>query len=286
MRTTATSAVAWWSSPGGSTWSAASVTSRVSKTSRRSPLGAANSGTPVYLRDVANVQLGPDIRRGVAELNGQGEVVGGVVVVRYGENALGGDRSRERVRSRRSSARCRRASKMVPIYDRSDLIRRSVDTLKDKLIEEMLIVSLVCIIFLFHFRSALVIILTLPVAILLALSAMTCIGLDSNIMSLGGIAIAIGAMVDAAIIMMENAHKHLEHWESRGQGRGPQRGHYRRGARGRAAPSSSPCWSSRSLSCRCSPWRRRKGGCSSRWPSPRPSPCLRGRPRRHPGARC
>jgi copper/silver efflux system protein len=179
-------------------------------------IGSSNSGTPVYLRDVANVQLGPDIRRGVAELNGQGQVVGGVVVVRYGENALA---VIDRVKS--EIAEVKRSLpdgvELVPVYDRSDLIRRSVDNLKHKLLEEMLIVSLVCIIFLFHFRSALVIIFTLPVAILLALVSMKYVGLNSNIMSLGGIAIAIGAMVDASIIMVENAHKHLEHWEADGK---------------------------------------------------------------------
>jgi Cu(I)/Ag(I) efflux system membrane protein CusA/SilA len=179
-------------------------------------VGANKNGTPIYLRDVAYVQLGPDIRRGVAELNGQGQVVGGVVVVRYGENALAViERVKQKIAEIRKSLP--EGVQLVPVYDRSDLILRSVDNLKHKLLEEMLIVSLVCIVFLFHFRSALVIIFTLPIAILLSLISMKYVGLNSNIMSLGGIAIAIGAMVDAAIIMVENAHKHLEHWHANGK---------------------------------------------------------------------
>ncbi len=179
-------------------------------------VGSNKNGTPVYLRDLANVQLGPDIRRGVAELNGQGQVVGGVVVIRYGENALAViQRVKQKITEIRRSLP--EGVELVPVYDRSDLILRSVENLKHKLLEEMLIVSLVCIVFLFHFRSALVIILTLPIAILLSLISMRYVGVNSNIMSLGGIAIAIGAMVDASIIMVENAHKHLEHWEADGK---------------------------------------------------------------------
>jgi copper/silver efflux system protein len=174
------------------------------------------NGTPVYLGDVANVQLGPDIRRGIAELNGQGQVVGGIVVVRSGENALSVI-NRVKAKINEIKASLPDGVQLVPVYDRSDLILRSVDNLKHKLMEEMLIVSLVCIIFLFHFRSALVIIFTLPIAVLLSLTSMKYVGLNSNIMSLGGIAIAVGAMVDAAIIMVENAHKHLEHWEADGK---------------------------------------------------------------------
>ena len=170
----------------------------------------AHGGTPVYLRDIATVQLGPDIRRGVAELNGQGQVVGGIVVVRQGENALAViEAVKKKIAEIRSSLPP--GVELVPVYDRSELIRESVANLKHKLLEEMIIVSLVCIVFLFHFRSALVIIVTLPVAVLLSLISMKYAGLNSNIMSLGGIAIAIGAMVDASIIMVENAHKHLEH---------------------------------------------------------------------------
>ncbi len=182
---------------------------------RKIAVGSKN-GTPVYVGDVANVQLGPDIRRGIAELNGQGQVVGGIVVVRSGENALAViDRVKSKIAEIKRSLPD--GVELVPVYDRSDLIIRSVDNLKHKLIEEMLIVSLVCIVFLFHFRSALVIIITMPIAILLAMISMRYVGVNSNIMSLGGIAIAVGAMVDASIIMVENAHKHLEHWEADGK---------------------------------------------------------------------
>ncbi len=180
------------------------------------PLGVNSRGTPVYVRDVARVHLGPDIRRGMAELNGEGEVVGGIVVVRYGENALGViNRVKEKIEEVRGSLP--EGVEIVPVYDRSDLIYRSVRNLEEKLLEESLIVSLVCLIFLFHFRSALVAILVLPIAILMSLLGMKFLGLNSNIMSLGGIAIAIGTMIDSAIIMIENAHKKLEHWETEGR---------------------------------------------------------------------
>jgi Cu(I)/Ag(I) efflux system membrane protein CusA/SilA len=180
------------------------------------PVGTNDRGTPLYVRDVANVHLGPDIRRGVAELNGEGEVVGGIVVVRFGENAL---TVIERVKAKIEEIKgsLPEGVEIVPVYDRSELILRSIDTLKEKLLEETIIVSLVCLVFLFHFRSALVAILTLPIAILMSLVAMYYIHLNSNIMSLGGIAIAIGAMVDAAIVMIENAHKRLEKWEHEGR---------------------------------------------------------------------
>jgi Cu(I)/Ag(I) efflux system membrane protein CusA/SilA len=175
-------------------------------------LGASSGGAPIYLRDVANIHLGPDIRRGLAEWNGEGQVVGGIVVMRYGENALSViERVKEKIEEVRSSLP--EGVEIVPAYDRSDLILRSIDNLKEKLLEEMLIVSLVCLVFLFHFRSSLVIIITLPVAILLSLVAMYYSGLNSNIMSLGGIAIAVGAMIDGSIVMVENAHKHLEQWK-------------------------------------------------------------------------
>jgi Cu(I)/Ag(I) efflux system membrane protein CusA/SilA len=179
-------------------------------------VGNNGKGTPVYLRDVANVQFGPDIRRGFAELNGEGDVAGGIVVVRFGENALA---VIERIKAKIGEIKSALPPgvEIVPVYDRSDLIRRSIDTLKYKLIEETIVVSLVCLLFLFHFRSALVAILTLPIAILMSIITMYYIGLNSNIMSLGGIAIAIGAMVDAAIVMIENAHKRLEKWEHEGK---------------------------------------------------------------------
>jgi len=167
-------------------------------------------GTPVFLKDVATIQIGPEMRRGLAELNGQGEVAGGIVVMRYGQNAL---KVIEGVKEKLAELRSGlpKDVEIVPVYDRSGLIERAIHNLRDKLIEEMLIVALVCVIFLFHARSALVAVFTLPTAILISFIVMQAQGINANIMSLGGIAIAIGAMVDAAIIMIENAHKHLEH---------------------------------------------------------------------------
>jgi Cu(I)/Ag(I) efflux system membrane protein CusA/SilA len=173
-------------------------------------------GTPVLVRDIASVTLGPDMRRGIAELDGKGEVVGGVVVMRHGENALSLiDRVKQKIKEIEPSLPP--GVKIVTTYDRSDLILRSIATLREKLIEESLIVSLVIILFLFHVRSALVAIITLPIAIILSFIAIYYLNLTSNIMSLGGIAIAIGAMVDAAIVMVENAHKRLEQWEEAGR---------------------------------------------------------------------
>ncbi len=176
-------------------------------------------GTPVLVKNVGTVHLGSDLRRGVAELNGQGEVVGGIVVMRYGENALKVIDSIKK-KFAEIAPSLPEGVKIVPTYDRSDLIRRSIDTLREKLIEESIIVALVCLIFLWHVRSALVAIITLPIAIILSFVPMFWLGLTSNIMSLGGIAIAIGAMVDAAIIMVENAHKALEHFREE-HGRDP-----------------------------------------------------------------
>jgi len=174
-------------------------------------------GTAIYLRDVANVHLGPDMRRGLAELNGEGQVAGGVVISRYGVNAMGVLKQIKQKVAEINNGLLPKGVQIVPVYDRSDLILRSVATLKEKLIEEMIIVSLVCLLFLFHFRSAMVAIVTLLVAILMMLLAMYFLGLSSNIMSLGGIAIAIGAMVDGAIVMIENAHTRLEKWEHGGR---------------------------------------------------------------------
>jgi Cu(I)/Ag(I) efflux system membrane protein CusA/SilA len=176
-------------------------------------------GTPVYIKNVGTVHLGPDIRRGVAELDGQGEVVGGIIVMRYGENALrvidGIKKKLEEVKPSLPEG-----VEIVTTYDRSQLIKRSIATLREKLIEESIVVALVCIIFLWHIRSALVAIITLPIAIILSFLPMFQLSLTSNIMSLGGIAIAIGAMVDSAIIMVENAHKFLEHFREE-KGRDP-----------------------------------------------------------------
>ncbi|MBF0098145.1 MAG: efflux RND transporter permease subunit [Magnetococcales bacterium] len=168
-----------------------------------------DKGTPVRLKDVARVELGPDERRGLAELNGEGEAVSGIVLQRYGQNALKViDNAKARLAEIAGSLG--EEVRIEAVYDRSELIRRAVDTLKGTLIEESLIVAAVCIVFLLHVRSALVAIIMLPVGVLIALMAMQILGMTSNIMSLGGIAIAVGAMVDAAIVMIENAHKHLE----------------------------------------------------------------------------
>ena len=182
------------------------------------PLKVEN-GTPVYVKNVGAVHLGSDLRRGVAELDGRGETVGGIVIMRYGENALTViDGIKKKLAEIQSSLPA--GVHVVPTYDRSGLIKRSIDTLREKLIEESIVVALVCLVFLWHVRSALVAIITLPIAILLSFLPMLWLGLTSNIMSLGGIAIAIGAMVDAAIIMVENAHKSLEHFREK-EGREP-----------------------------------------------------------------
>ncbi|MFG1316137.1 efflux RND transporter permease subunit [Xanthobacter autotrophicus] len=166
-------------------------------------------GVPLRVKDVARVEIGPDERRGITELNGEGEVASGIVLQRFGANAL---TVIENVKARLAEIALSlpKGAEIVPVYDRSELIGRAIETLKGTLIEESIIVALVCVVFLLHLRSALVAILMLPVGILMAFAAMKAIGLGSNIMSLGGIAIAVGAMIDAAIVMIENAHKHLE----------------------------------------------------------------------------
>lgn len=166
-------------------------------------------GVPLRLKDVARVEVGPDERRGITELNGEGEVASGIVLQRFGANALAViDNVKARLAEVASSLP--KGTTIVPVYDRSELIEHAIETLKTTLIEESIIVALVCVVFLLHLRSALVAILMLPVGILIAFAAMKTLGLGSNIMSLGGIAIAIGAMIDAAIVMIENTHKHLE----------------------------------------------------------------------------
>jgi Cu(I)/Ag(I) efflux system membrane protein CusA/SilA len=216
-------------------------------------VGTNEKGTPILLRDVATVQLGPELRRGVADLNGEGEVVGGIVVVRFGENVLsvieGVKKKIEEVRPSLPEG-----VQIVTTYDRSELIHHSVNTLRDEIIKLGIAVSAVCFVFLFHLPSALVVILTLPVAILISFICMYYLGISSNIMSLGGIAIAIGAMVDASIIMVENAHKKLEEWERQGSP----------GSRTGVIIEAS-CPSSHS--------RNRRDGCSNRLPIPRPLPC-------------
>jgi Cu(I)/Ag(I) efflux system membrane protein CusA/SilA len=178
-------------------------------------VGSDGKGTPVLLRDIADVHLGPEMRRGVGELDGAGEAVGGIVVVRFGENVLGViERVKEKINEIKPSLP--EGVKIVTTYDRSELIHRSVDTLREEVIKLGIAVSVVCIIFLFHLPSAIVVILTLPIAILISFICMYYLRISSNIMSLSGIAIAIGAMVDASIIMVENAHKKLEEWEKAG----------------------------------------------------------------------
>ena len=173
------------------------------------PVGTDGRGTPILIRDIAHVHIGPDQRRGLAELDGKGQTVGGIVIMRAGENALA---VIERVKARLEeiTPALPKGVHIVPTYDRSDLIHRAIAVLREKLVEESVIVSLVAVVFLFHLRSALVAILILPVAVLLAFIPMAYLHITSSIMSLGGIAIAIGAMVDAAIVMVENAHKRLE----------------------------------------------------------------------------
>jgi len=174
------------------------------------PLGVNDQGTPILLKDVAQIRLGPQLRRGIAELDGEGEVVGGIIVMRFGENALTTINA-AKTKLKELARSLPEGVEIVETYDRSALINRAVDTLNMKLLEEFIVVALVCAVFLFHLRSALVIILSLPVGILIAFVVMERLGINANIMSLGGIAIAIGAMVDAAIVMIENVHKHLEH---------------------------------------------------------------------------
>ncbi len=173
------------------------------------PIGVDKRGTPIYVKDVANVQLGPELRRGLVDLNGEGEVVGGIVIMRFQENAL---KTIERVQAKLEELKAGlpEGVEIIPTYDRSSLILRAVENLKDKLIEEFIVISLVCILFLLHARSALVAIITLPLGVIIAFILMQWQGLAANIMSLGGIAITLGAMVDGAIVMIENAHKHLE----------------------------------------------------------------------------
>ena len=173
-------------------------------------VGADRQGTPILIKDVALVRLGPALRRGLTEANGEGEVVGGIVIARFGENARA---VIDGVKAKLEQLKAGLPPGVIitPAYDRSNLINRAVENLTHKLIEEIVVVALVCIIFLMHFRSSLVAIVTLPLGVLISLAIMYLAGISANIMSLGGIALAIGVMVDAAVIMIENAHKHIEH---------------------------------------------------------------------------
>ena len=178
---------------------------------RKIPLTSTDAGVSVRLGDVARIELGPELRRGIAELNGEGEVAGGVIVMRSGKNAL------ETIAAVKAKLEKLKPGlppgvEIIPVYDRSNLIKRAVNNLEHKLVEEFIVVALVCVIFLFHLRSALVAIVSLPLGILAAYIVMYYQGVNANIMSLGGIAIAVGAMVDAAVVMIENAHKHIEAW--------------------------------------------------------------------------
>jgi Cu(I)/Ag(I) efflux system membrane protein CusA/SilA len=179
---------------------------------RNIPLATTDVGVPVRLSDVATIQVGPEMRRGITDLNGEGEVAGGVIIMRSGKNAL---ETINAVKAKLAQLKTNLPTgvEFVPTYDRSELIKRAIENLKSKLVEEFLVVGLVCAIFLFHLRSALVAIVSLPLGVLVAFLLMQYQGINANIMSLGGIAIAIGAMVDAAIVMIENAHKHLEAWQ-------------------------------------------------------------------------
>ncbi|HRI18520.1 MAG TPA: CusA/CzcA family heavy metal efflux RND transporter, partial [Burkholderiaceae bacterium] len=178
---------------------------------RKVPLTTTDAGVSVRLGDVARIQLGPDMRRGIGELDGEGEAVGGVIIMRSGKNAL---ETIAAVKAKLASlqASLPKGVEIAPVYDRSGLIERAVENLGHKLLEEFLVVAVVCFVFLFHLRSAFVAIVSLPLGILIAFIVMRYQGVNANIMSLGGIAIAIGAMVDAAVVMIENAHKHLERW--------------------------------------------------------------------------
>ena len=183
-------------------------------------VGAAPNGTPIRVAELGHVTIGPAVRRGVAEMDGRGDAVGGIVVMRFGQNAL---TTIENLKQKLAQVQAGLPPGVLirPMYDRSDLIERAIATLRDKLFEESVIVALVCILFLLHARSALVAIVTLPVGILMAFTAMRTVGVGADIMSLGGIAIAIGAMIDGAIVMIENMHKHLERAvEAKGQVRG------------------------------------------------------------------
>jgi len=184
---------------------------------RKIPLMTTDAGVSVRLGDVARVQVGPEMRRGIAELNGEGEVAGGVIVMRSGKNAL------ETIAAVKAKLEKLKPGlplgvEIIPVYDRSNLIKRAVKNLEEKLIEEFIVVALVCVVFLFHFRSAFVAIVSLPLGILAAFTVMYYQGVNANIMSLGGIAIAVGAMVDAAVVMIENAHKHIEAWNHQNPG--------------------------------------------------------------------
>ena len=241
-----------------------------------------DAGVSVRLGDVARIQIGPEMRRGIGELDGEGEAAGGVIVMRSGKNAL------ETIAAVKEKLQALQASlpkgvEIVPVYDRSGLIERAVDNLGHKLLEEFLVVAVVCFIFLFHLRSAFVAIVSLPLGILAAFIVMHYQGVNANIMSLGGIAIAIGAMVDAAVVMIENAHKHLERWSHEHPDEKLE-GEARWRVIGDSAAEVGPAlfFSLLIITLSFIPGVHAGGAgraaCSRRWPSPRPT-----RWRRRPG---
>ena len=235
--------------------------------SSRPPRTAPRSGS----RDVGEVVLGPDLRRGVDDLNGTGEAVSGIIVMRQGQNAL---EVIERIKKKINEIEPGLPSgvKIVPIYDRSDLIHRAIGNLKWTLIEVMVTVSLIVLLFLWHLPSAIIPIITIPLAVLISFIPFRLMGISANIMSLGGIAIAIGAMVDAAIVVVEQTHKKLEFWEQEGRkGRLPGGHHHGRQGSG-WAQFFCPAGHGGFLPSRSLPWRPRKDGCSNRWPTPKPFP--------------
>ncbi len=181
-------------------------------------LATSDSGTPIRIKDVGQVAIGPDLRRGVTDLDGTGEVVSGIVIMRQGQNALDVI-ERVKAKIREIEPGLPSGVKLVPIYDRSELILRAIDNLKTTLMEVMVTVSLVILLFLWHIPSAIIPMITIPIAVLLAFIPFRMMGLTANIMSLGGIAIAIGTMVDASIVVVEQTHKKLEEWEHRRQER-------------------------------------------------------------------
>ncbi len=230
-------------------------------------LMASANGIPVRVGDIGDVTLGPDLRRGVADWNGEGDVVSGIVVMRQGENALDVI-DRVKAKLKEIEPGLPEGVKVVSAYDRSDLIHRSIENLRHTLTEEIVIVSLVILVFLWHIPSAIIPVITIPVAIIIAFIPMKALGVSSNIMSLGGIAIAIGAMVDAAIVVVEQTHKRLEEWD-----RGGRWGDYHSVVIGAVKEVGGPSFFallvSRCHSFRCSPSKRRKAGCSNRWPTQR-----------------
>ncbi len=226
-------------------------------------VGTNANGTPILLRDVATVQLGSDMRRGVVDLNGQGEAVGGIVIMRFGEDVLQViGRIKDKLKELASAIP--EGIKMVPVYDRSNLIQEAISTANWNLIEELVVVGLLIIVFLGHFRSALIPIITLPLAILISFIPIYFLHVGLNIMSIGGIIVAVGDMVDAAIIMVDNAHKRLADWEAKGSP-GDRTQVLIDSAKEVGPAIFHPFWSLPSLLCLFLLWKLRKGGCFRPW---------------------